>query len=712
MEYNKFTIKPIHNALTAVASTSTYSSLTSPYETSPKAFVDLAAVSNTSSYALNKTSGYQYLMGAVTHTFEEVAAPLDQVYTDRVQGFEDVFNVTDILNNGYTFETDLLPILDEWHLDATQSFTEPVSSQDELAAGLSLDEFVPVADQLTSIQVKSFTELVGSTDNAYSFRYVDYYDTVVLQIEQRFQEDDTTVISVSAPYDNYDTTNIGVIPYSIPDTANASSISNPFTPTIIVGGAVYTYNASTAPSSYNSQTNFIGIDNAAIGGIDLCDIYDYSINLDYSGGTWSIFANAPVGGLGTAVTIFGLNGTITRVGKEYSSSQFGYRTEGIFGVEALSRPLNMLAFANPSLFNLLTNPRTGVKSAQVFGTYAGAAAAIASIANIDLRWYVYDFPYIETFSQEGASAMDALYSLASTVGGTLRWDGGRKYSVVFPTQTVGSFSIPDGRIITNANTQTNYDITTGTAGVGPFGFNVLTNNVGLTTNLPDTPSVDRGLIQPILICTKPLTAQDAPIIQNVPPDAVEAYIQILYPVESTDNQGNPQYVTRNENEWFSLGGPGLGNRYFYSDTGGYGNLAGQYQLKLRCDSTLLPNAATINNGRFTLRMGVRRYNPLQEFLTLKDSRDAQIRNQIARTVGQMRFVKNYTTNLSSQFFGGVPMPGMRLLNYSICGDTIDGGVIQSVNISSPGVLTINAAQFAEINFHANMATQNINEFNA
>ena len=55
---------------------------------------------------------------------------------------------------------------------------------------------------------------------------------------------------------------------------------------------------------------------------------------------------------------------------------------------------------------------------------------------------------------------------------------------------------------------------------------------------------------------------------------------------------------------------------------------------------------------------------------------------------------------------------MRLLNYSICGDTIDGGVIQSVNISSPGVLTINAAQFAEINFHANMATQNINEFNA
>lgn len=164
-------------------------------------------------------------------------------------------------------------------------------------------------------------------------------------------------------------------------------------------------------------------------------------------------------------------------------------------------------------------------------------------------------------------------------------------------------------------------------------------------------------------------------------------------------------MTANEDEWFSLGSDSISNPYFKPSY----TLGEQFRKELFLSSGLFPaNSDPINNGNFVLRLGVRKYDPRAEFFAAKDLRDAQIRNQIARTVGQMRFVRNYVANFSCQFFGALPLPGMRLEDVTVCGiNSIAGGVIESVSLVSPGILNIQAAQYAEINFHANLAGYSI-----
>lgn len=697
---DNFDLLPFHNDFQLVNSASSYTSLVSQYINSRSGYTTLAAVGTSTTYSTDlKVTGYVYLQGFITHTFEDTVGIADSILLNDTRTFTDLAPLADSLNNGFTQLAEQAPISDTLDIQVVLTLEDTIPALDSLASIKSFEEFSPIADSLDITLVKTFTEYLSSTDSAEAFMYVDQGDSVVVGVIQQVQYDDQVLISVSNPMDFSDSVNLAVLPNSFPLTTNASSVTNPFLPTIIVDGTIYTYNASTAPTTYNSTTNFVNYLPAGIGGITLCDVYDYSLNLDTSGGTWSILANAPLGALGASVNVFGMTGTVTNVGWESSSSGAGYRSQGIFGNELLSRPMNMFSWGTPGLYTLLTNPRGGQTSEQAFGTYAGAAYAIATRIGANLSWAINDFPYIDTFPQEGGSTGDALASIIASIGGSLRWDGGNNYSAVYPTQSTGVFSIPNSGLITAAKYDNIYNITTGTAGVGSFGFSTYTNNLALTTDLPATTiPADQFQVQPIITNSKALTVNDPPIIANVPPDSVEAYIQIL--VNEGQSGTGAAYVTTDPNQWFSLSGPGIANPYFRPDYG----LAKSYQLKLYCDYTLFPNLAVINNGNFVLRIGVRRYDPAAEYAAAKALRDAQIRNQIAKTVGQMRYVKGYDATVSCQFFGGIPLPGMRLQDVSLCGNIVEGGVIQSVSLASPGTLTINASKFATINYHANLSS--------
>lgn len=696
-----FNSSPVHNDLQLGNTSTTYSTFYSPYVSSFMGYTDLQLGNTSTTYSTFKLAGYQYLLGYIIHQFSDVVSISDTLTQEILLTFEEVVPIKDYLNNGYAIFDDPVAIADDILSNVTIYFEDVVSINDELVSLKSFDEVVAIYDELLVMSVKNFEEPVAITDSFEPFMYGDDYDSVLVSIMQQVQVEDTCIIGVSSVIQQDDSINLGIIQYSLPSTTNASSVSNQFAPTIILDGVIYTYNAITAPSSYGPETRDIFIDNIALGGINLCDVYDYNINLNGSGGTWEIFANAPVGALNATVTICGFAGTVTRIRTEFTNSTFGYRTSGIFGNPQMARPLNMIG--DPLLFQLLTNPRTGIKSAEFFSTYAGAAQSIARVVGSSVFWYIADFPYIETFSQEGTSVMDALNSVVTTVGGSLRWNGDNGYSAVYPTQTIGSFSIPSWKLISAANGEQIYDISTGTAGVGSFGFQVYTNNIALGRGLPteSVPSTEFN-IQPVYSTSKAMTTLDPPVPIKVSPDSVEAYVQILV----KDNYaGTAAYLTSNENEWFSLGSPAITNPYFKPSYG----LGEQYQLNLYCGQGLFPaNSTPINNGNFILRMGVRKYDPRAEFFAAKDLRDAQVKNQIARTVGQMRYVRNYVANFSCQFFGAIPLPGMLLQDVSLCGtNTIAGGVIENVSLVSPGILNIQAAQYAKIDFHANLAGYSI-----
>ena len=688
---------PVHNSLQLTTTGSSYTSFYVPYESAFMGYVDMALGTTGSSYSTFKVAGYQYLLGYITHIFDDYVNTLDSLNTDVTQTFDDYVNTTDFVNNGYSIFTDLVPVLDELKTDVVLTLEDYINVNDDLVSVTQLNDFVNILDELNVSIVKTFTEYTNCLDTADAFLYFDDYDSTIVGIMQPFQYEDTAIIRVSSTFEQEDTTNVGVRMYSLPDTTNASSVNNPFYPTIIMDGQVVTYNPLTAPSSYNSSTRDVWINNIAIGNFNYCNIYDYNINLDEAGGTWDIFADVPIGPLLGQVTICGLSGTTTRIKQEWSNSTYGYRSSGIFGNPVMSRPLNMIG--DSLLFQLLTNPRTGIKPAEFFTTYAGAAQSIARLAGSGLNWYIADFPYIETFSQEGASIMDALNSVVSTVGGKLRWDGTNNYMAIYPPFTTGSFSIPSWKLVTAANGEQIGDISTGTAGVGSFGFQVYTNNIALGLGLPtDTVPDNQYNIQPVYTTSKAMSSEDPDIPIKVAADAVELYVQILV---KEGFAGTAAYLTNNENEWFSLGSPALTNPYFKPNY----TLGQQYSLIAYCNQGLFPaNSEPIDNGNFVLRLGVRRYDPRAEFLAAKDLRDAQVKNQIARTVGQMRYIKSYVANFACQFFGALPIPGMRLEDVYICGtNKIEGGVVESVSLTSPGVLTIQAVQYSKIDFHANLA---------
>lgn len=104
-----------------------------------------------------------------------------------------------------------------------------------------------MGDGLFTNIVKTFSEGVLGSDSVDAFPFFDVTDSMAIMVEPEFDTNDSAAIQVSGFMDASDTMDIVVSPTTLASVIDASSVSNPFLPTIIAGGVTYVTNPCTAP---------------------------------------------------------------------------------------------------------------------------------------------------------------------------------------------------------------------------------------------------------------------------------------------------------------------------------------------------------------------------------------------------------------------------------------------------------------------------------
>lgn len=696
---------------------------------SPKAFHTVTSLTSSAShFPTGRFSGFQYLTQTffqLSRTLEEDISASEDAVTTWTKNIEEDVLTQDLLFDGTSRQEEDVSITDSILVTLKPVFEDYISSTDTLTKTISQEEEAPIYDSIVTFWTKHFEEDIQSTDLPQS-AYLDQQiysmtvalekgagaqDSLTIANEVYSTEIDTLVASIlrtglspvtsisAMVSGSSNTPVVSVSSYGVTTFADPLSgmTVNPFQPTVVVGGTVYSTYAGTNPGGITSNSYFINRLNPSIGAVDSCQLLNFDINIDRAGGSFSfVTLNDPGIGLGSSINLFGLIGTVTEVGQIFTNNQVGTLTKGIFGARNLNKQINVLGAGNVQFFALLTNSLLSTQQEQQLRTYAGAAFAIAAMAGINLHWATSDVPLVDFTVSEGETALSALSSIAAQFGATFFWDGGNNYTIGAPTITQGAWSVPNQAIITPAGIQyTNkLDIETGATGTGAF-MSVIEKYFdpsiyGLPTSIDVVPKVQR-----VGTCRQALTTKDPLWIQDLPLDTAEAWLQIL--VKKGDPSIGTKYVTADPEEWTSLGSPSIaGPTVKYALKGGaLGTLTPQTQI----GSNLFPNIDVVNNGNFIMSVGVTRNNQVQLFEQAKKQRDDQVRALQAKLLGTFKYVQTYSGTINCFFFGSIPLPGMQG-SATVCGNTVNG-VIESVSLSFPGVLTVGVAQFALVNYVRN-----------
>ena len=612
------------------------------------------------------------------------AEPFNAASISSIVSFDEAILITDLTTASAPVEG--VGVLDDFQFLVTISF----------------DESVLVSDVLTSEEVvpQEFNLLFST----------------LIQVESAINLDYGSVLSVSGSISSLFTTNINVQEdYLLPIT-NVTSPSNIFEPTIIVNGSYIVQNPSTDPGGDISNTSlYVNIKNAGLTGISACDLEGYSFTLDYSGGNFSIISAQQMGSLGSEIDLYGFKGTITTTGQTISNGQAGFSHRGIFGAPKLNRFFQYIMSANTTMLPLLTNPSFFLSNPNQWQSAASIARAIAAAAGIELQWLVFDTVVSNFRLEDNMTALDALSSMASRAGAQLRWNGNNKYIITYPDQFFGYWSPPSCTLISAEGlSNENYlDLTTGLYGVNPSPLPQFVNQfqAGERT-LPTQPNGTKPQVQQVAKVKNKLTSEDPPLVFDLPFDYDTVYIQILVS-DTGDTGGSNQvalrnFVTRDADEWFEFDIFGFNNEYVFMT-----NVGGAYIPQVKVDYRLFPEPNTsVDNNNFVLSLACTRRQ-----LPLGDNNSALSEQAAAAAQAQdyYRFMKSYSGTFSCVFFGSIPIPGMwasatipnvRLsipnslggYDTKVIGDITVEGIIESVNFSFPGLLTIQVAQYKRLSY--------------
>lgn len=702
-------IWPVHKNFISTGSNSTHTNTFIPLATSARAFQSFKVLGSTSSYTTAATSGFQYIGGGtplitVTASSNEMVATYDSLSKLVVitKTFIEAVNKTDFLFNGKKFFNELHPATDVLQVNITKFFSENIVNAELIGKKAPGQDNVPVGDSLFKQVTKTFSETIGSTDLGVAFPFFDVTGSMYVQIGQAYDFTSSMQIDVATTYDITSSMVIVITPTSLAAVTNASSTENPFAPTVISGGVTYVSSPCTAlPPGYvvTPDTYYILYLNSGVGNTSFCDMTASNLTLDTQGGTFNISSQNPLGtgsaytqNLAQTITAYGLLGTITDYGKSISQSENTYVFSGIFGSPNLNKPFTLVTFGGNNYLSFLSN-QYGLNAAppvNSFTTTSQMAQVIAGFCGITISWLVVDAPYHDIFGQSGLTGLDALNTLASQVGATVRWNGGTHYSVAYPDYYSGVWTLP---VSTLLNGKFSYswheDLGYGVSGSGILGIptNVYFDQAVKTipSNAETSPQEN---IERICTVTKPFESDDPPIIVDLDNDIISVKIQILVP---PGQEGGGRYVTENSSIWFDLGSPGISNPYVRVVQVGNAN-----RNQLWVNYNLFPNLAAINNGKFSMNFGIVRRSLSPQYETAQQDANLALRELQARIAANVRFIKTYTGTFSYTFFGSFPVPGM-WASATYCGETVEG-VVQSVNISGSGTVTVEVARFLRINF--------------
>ena len=462
-------------------------------------------------------------------------------------------------------------------------------------------------------------------------------------------------------------------------------------------------------STYSNVTTLINLNPP--NSIDLSKAFSFNFNLNYSGGTWDLLTTQnPLPGLGTGIgeslDIWGLLGSITAQGPYVANQAIGTHYSGIFGQPLLNKQINILLATNFALAPLIANQSLTTAPNTLWVTAKGAALAIAAAVGINLNWAVTDAS-LNNFQLEGTmSAFAGLQSLASRVGATLRWNGGTNYTVLYPDQPSGSWSVPNCQLLTanGMNIQTLLDLQTGIvgsgSGVGQQNQSVvilpgtqMASNLALAgqyntpNNGPQSNAASPAVTQVAKI-TKRLTSDDPYLVYDLPVDYDQVYIQILVP-PGKDKSG--QFVTNSPSDWFSYNVSfGLAQSPVQMT-----NVGGIYIPQVVVPYQVFPTNQSVQANHFVMTIACTRKqlgNASKTAATISLATD-----NLAKYYQSIRFAQTGAGTINCLFFGSIPLPGF-FVSATAEGQTVQG-ICQSVSFSSPGILAIEVAQFTRVNFN-------------
>lgn len=685
-DFTNNSLRPVHNALQPLGTNSTHTSEIQEYGQSLTAFTTLSSSASGSSHSTFRRSGYIYVNTA--------NSSLTKSFDDYITATDNLINIPVVLSDAFT-GTDSLNIFQS----LVRTFEDVGIATDSIASSSVFGEGMPSTDSLVKLYTKTFEDVINPTDSQLSYQPFDGYCTIAVGNQQLSDNTGTVVVSVDGLEDVRTTINTVVVQDSLALVSSLTAAGNPFQPTVIVGGTTYVTNPATAPPlGYDPGATWVQYLNTAIGNTDFCSLYGSNLNLNYSGGTFTIASLYPLGvnniyqgNLGRTISAYGLNGTITDFGKSITSSENNYISSGIFGTPTMSKPFNLITYGQQQYFTFLASQNSLTLAPQInsYTTIKGMAQAIAANCGVNLSWLIPDAPYRDIFGQSGLTGLEALNTLAGQMGGQVRWNGGNYYVVAYPTYTTGTWSIPDSRLLNASGMKFNnhLDLGYGVSGSGVLGLptNVFFNQP-TTKTIPDTqnatPTED---IQKIATVTKAFTVDDPTLVIDLPNDVISVKIQIL--ITSTIGA---QYTTNDPSIWFDLGSPGIGNPYVKIV-----KVGNSYVNQLWANYTLFPSLSAIDNGNFVMSFGIVRRSLSPQFAQEQQNTELLRRELQAKILGNIKFIKTYSGTISCQFFGSIPLPGM-FASAQYCNENVQG-IVESVSLQGNGILTLEVAQYFRIN---------------
>ncbi len=733
------TLRPIHNSFQTIGASSTYSSSYSPYDNSMKGFRDFDSFDGDSTYTNSRVSGFEYfftLIGLVKVYIDEY---VDCTESQHILIKKSIDELLDSLDGAFDGQIALeLPvnIVLQCVVKHIKLIDEVFNTTDLNAKLLSPQELVPV--QMTHIVkwIKNINEYFNSNESSDGYEFIREIDSINYMISQYHQEADSMAYQIGSMDENVDSITYGIKPNNLVGVTNVCGITiatptnpivldpldpsptplpipgevtytyfpNGFEPTIILGGNVYVTNPSTAPPSYNAGTYFVQWLDLALPNNDSCEIFDFSFSLDFLGGSFAILSSNPIGDLSDSVNIFGLTGTITREGEKISSSAYGYKTKGIFGSPKLHKEFSIINNGNQHYIQFLSNQLLYpflIDDDQSMNT-SDMARNIAAATGVHMGYFVIDSPYTDSLSQTGQTGLQALGSIASQVGGQLRWNGAENYSIVYPTATHGTWTVPSSYLITadGIEYENILDLELGVSGTGVL--NIPKSNVfdTDTDELPSGGSVEE-VIDTLYAIRQKIEVNAPAQYLDLPEDTEEVRAQLLLNPDGADSIASAtsngsffnavDLLTINPSIWYNLGSPSIANPQVTIR-----KVGSAFKKQVVIDWTMFPDIDEVNSGKFVLNIGIVRRNITPAFESEQEAARRELKDLINRLNANIRYIKTYEGSISTFFYGTIPLPGM-WASATICGKTVQG-IIESVSFSHPGIINVQVAQYLRVNF--------------
>ena len=434
---NKFgNILPKEFSLQTLGSNQTHDSLASDYQDTPKSFYDLQTLDTDQTHDDLKLSGYQY-----TSPGSSI-----QLNVDEYQELSD--NDLNLAVSSSVDETQELTD-SAITLPLTSSDSGAVSEEVELIVTVAVDETQPlgesftqsldegpevgpVSEEVSLVITVNIDEYFGLTDNdVEAFSLVEFVASTRIQVQEIDIFDSTTIIHNQSIVNSTFTTNLNVITDTLVATVNASSASNAFLPTVSVDGIKYIENPETTGPVSNTGVYINIVPTGLVPNNNLCELFNWSVNLSFGGGTWSISSQNRIGNKGDDITLFGMLATITEVGRVSSDSVYGWETSGIFGVRNMHKQLQVLATVE-TLYGLTGTQSVQSPHSSEWKTLRDLAAALAGVVGVTVNWAAKDALLTDLLIQSGMTGTEALNALAAVVGAIVVWDGQTTYTVIEP----------------------------------------------------------------------------------------------------------------------------------------------------------------------------------------------------------------------------------------------------------------------------------------